>query len=496
MDSSHITLILIVSTLLYHAIRRYIFFRSYPPGPRGPPFIGAAFEMPREKEWVTYDKWKRKYGPIVGLTSFGQPIVILNTAQLAQQVLNGRQNIYSDRPPFPMLEMMGFLDWNMGIMKSGPTLSLARRLFAQEFSPSGAAEYSDVHKEEVSMLLKRLGEEPSRFTWAIRRFNVGLILKIFYGLLVEDKEGHDDFVQLNDHVITATSLAGSPAAYLVNTFPFLKYWPSSFPGAAFKKDALEGLNLSERLVNAPHETLRERLARVDTLHRRSFLGKQATLQHGPDTELHQKAAHAAVATAYGAGVETSTSVLLTFILCMVHYPKVQRKAQADIDHVIAGRLPSLEDKETGKLPIIDAIVKECFRWRPPGNFALPHKLIQDDIVSGYMLPKDTVVMSNVWSILHDENEYPHPMEFNPDRFLNDKLQADPRDHVFGYGRRICPGRHLADRSLWLAIASILACFDILPERDEKGNVKYPTIDYTSGVMSRPKDFHCIIKPRK
>lgn len=69
-----------------------------------------------------------------------------------------------------------------------------------------------------------------------------------------------------------------------------------------------------------------------------------------------------------AGVETSTSVLTTFILAMLLQPAVQRNAQTQIDQVLFGRLPNLEDRAANRLPIVDAVLKECYRWAPPGPF--------------------------------------------------------------------------------------------------------------------------------
>ena len=81
-------------------------YAGYPPGPRGLPYIGAVLSMPKEKEWITYTLWKRKYGSIVGVHVFGQNIVILNSSALASELMNGRQGIYSERPRMPMVELL------------------------------------------------------------------------------------------------------------------------------------------------------------------------------------------------------------------------------------------------------------------------------------------------------------------------------------------------------------------------------------------------------
>lgn len=89
-------------------------------------------------------------------------------------------------------------------------------------------------------------------------------------------------------------------------------------------------------------------------------------------------------------------------------------------------------------------------------------------------------------MLHDESLYPQPFDFNPDRFIKDgRLDAeaiDPDIAAFGFGRRKCPGRYLAKDSLWLSIASILACFNISNAVDNDGTLIIPEQIYEEGIM--------------
>jgi cytochrome P450 len=84
-------------------------------------------------------------------------------------------------------------------------------------------------------------------------------------------------------------------------------------------------------------------------------------------------------------------------------------------------------------------------------------------------------------MLHDEEHYPLPNAFNPDRFL-DSSQPDPALYVFGFGRRACPGSHLAQASLFLSIAQTLALFDIKRTRDQSGNEVVPSAEWITGTI--------------
>lgn len=100
----------------------------------------------------------------------------------------------------------------------------------------------------------------------------------------------------------------------------------------------------------------------------------------------------------------STQVLLqtvivftTFLLAMVLFPSVQLRAQREIDTVLGrGRLPSLSDEAEGKLPYVEAVVKEAMRW----NIVLPmgtaHACTEENEYRGYRIPKGAVVLMNIW----------------------------------------------------------------------------------------------------
>jgi len=96
--------------------------------------------------------------------------------------------------------------------------------------------------------------------------------------------------------------------------------------------------------------------------------------------------------------------------------------------------------------------------------------------------------------------YPDPMAFNPERFLtkdgilNPAVQ-DPALAAFGFGRRICPGSHIAISTLWLAAATILSTFQISKALDENGMPIEAEVKYRAGTICEPEPFKCSITPR-
>ncbi|CAE6417116.1 unnamed protein product [Rhizoctonia solani] len=130
--------------------------------------------------------------------------------------------------------------------------------------------------------------------------------------------------------------------------------------------------------------------------------------------------------------------------------------------------------------------------------ALPHRIMQDDEYRGYRIPANSTVICNVYAITRDERIYPDPEKFIPERFDRSRPgpnPLNPRDFVCGIGRRICPGNHIADVSVFLAIASLIATMDISKSRDSSGVQIEPVVERSSGAVSQLRPFKCSIKAR-
>ncbi|THH20767.1 hypothetical protein EUX98_g8515 [Antrodiella citrinella] len=185
---------------------------------------------------------------------------------------------------------------------------------------------------------------------------------------------------------------------------------------------------------------------------------------------------------------------------MLHFPEVQVKAQKELDAVLGpSRMPEYEDKEN--LPYIAAIVDETLRWRPVAVLGgTPHAVTADDEYKGMFIPKGSTVYANLAGIMHDPEMFPSPDTFIPERFLPSSPLFSPRlatfDLPFGFGRRVCPGAHLARNSLFISIARLLWAFHIQPAVNKEGKEILPDPwNYTNGFNSFPVSFDCKFEPR-
>jgi len=124
-------------------------------------------------------------------------------------------------------------------------------------------------------------------------------------------------------------------------------------------------------------------------------------------------------------------------------------------------------------------------------------VMADDIYEGMFIPKGSTVYANIFAMTQDEEMFPNPQEFLPERFLN---TSDPKlanfNFPWGFGRRICPGIHIATQSMFIVISRVLWAFNIVPPTDESGVPILPSADdFTSGLITRPMPFKVLFQPR-
>lgn len=317
-----------------------------------------------------------------------------------------------------------------------------------------------------------------------------------YGYSIGTNEA-DPLVDMIGQMMANFSLAAVPMAWLVDIFPALQYLPDGFPGTSFKETARRWKKVTQAAVDIPYSFVRQQM----TTHRYQPSYVSNLVQQCSKDSAEKRLSHDdertikwTAAIMYAGGTDTTAATLSSFILAMILFPEVQRTAQEEIDRVIGNdRLPRFEDRD--KLPYIEGVVKEAFRWSPVGSLAFPHVMSENTTYSGYLIPKGAAIIPSAWWFLHDPDVYVDESIFNPERYLEPRSEPDPKSEAFGYGRRICPGRYLADASVFLAVAQILAAFNISKAVDEQGVEKEAKLEVIPGMISRPVDFPYKIVPR-
>lgn len=147
---------------------------------------------------------------------------------------------------------------------------------------------------------------------------------------------------------------------------------------------------------------------------------------------------------------------------LLRHPNILAQAQEELDSVV-GKDRLVTESDLAQLPFLQAIVKENFRLHPSTPLSLPRIADESCEVNGYLIPKGSTLLVNVWAISRDPDTWPSPLEFKPERFL-EKPDVDVRGNdfeviPFGAGRRICAGMSLGLRMVQLLTATLIHAFD-------------------------------------
>ncbi|KAI0684085.1 cytochrome P450 [Cytidiella melzeri] len=479
--------------LLAHLFRRKP-PAPYPPGPKGYPIIGNLLDLPAAYPWRTFTEWGQKYGDIVYLSSLGQSILVINSAKLAAELLDKKSSITADRPPYQMAsELVGWKS-AMAMSRYGHQFREYRKYMHRSMGSKHIVEnHHELMIAENRKFLRRMLTSKEDIGVEIRKNAGAIILKLAYGYSAA--EGHDPIVDLVERAMDTLKVSITPGAWLVDLVPALRYIPSWFPGAKFKREAKWMNQLVQDMAEVPFVLTKEAISNHADLPPNLISDCLEGKTLDPENEFYVKWAAASL---YSGGADTTVSAIHTFVLAMVLYPEHQKRAQAEIDLVVGDeRLPSFEDRPN--LPFIESIVKEIFRWKPLAPTTLPHRMMQDDVHDGYFIPKGTSVFGNIWAILRDPEAYPNGDEFDPSRYVTETGELtdvpNPYDVCFGYGRRICPGMHFADSSVFIWVAMILQVYEFSKVVENGVVIEPPVDDYTTGAVMHPKPFKYAMKPR-
>ncbi|KAI1892055.1 hypothetical protein AGOR_G00150040 [Albula goreensis] len=164
-----------------------------------------------------------------------------------------------------------------------------------------------------------------------------------------------------------------------------------------------------------------------------------------------------------AGTETTSTTLRWALLYMMKYPEIQEKVQAEIDRVIGqSRQPTMADR--ANMPYTDAVIHEVQRIGNIVPLNAPRMSNKDTALGGYLIPKGTMLLAILTSVMYDKSVWETPDTFNPGHFLDSEGNFVRKDAFlpFSAGKRVCLGEQLARMELFLFFVSMFQKFTFSP----------------------------------
>uniref|UniRef100_A0A3B5MAG0 Cytochrome P450, family 2, subfamily X, polypeptide 9 n=1 Tax=Xiphophorus couchianus TaxID=32473 RepID=A0A3B5MAG0_9TELE len=430
--------------------------KNFPSGPPTLPLLGNLFNLSQENPLKDLERLRNSYGNVYSLFLGPRPAVVLNGLKGHEGGHSGQRLILADYG----------LRWREHRRFALMTL----RNFGL-----GKTSMEDRIHDEIQYTIKTLEQSTGTLSPQVMFHNAAsnIICQVLFG---KRYEYNDELIKVIVQCFTENAkIANGP--WLYDSLPITRSLPLPFK-TAFRnyKDIAMELLKEHKKTKVPGEPRDFLDCYLDELDKRKDDGSSFSeeLLINYILDLHF------------AGTDTTSNTLLTGFLYLMSYPHIQERCQQEIDQVLQGKdRASFEDRLS--MPYVQAVIHEIQRIANTVPLSVFHCTTKDTELMGYSIPKGTMIIQNLTSVLREEGQWKFPHEFNPENFLNEQGEfVKPEAFMpFSASPRVCLGEGLARMELFLFIVTLLKKFKFIWPED----AGEPDFTPVYGVTQSPKPYY-------
>ncbi|KAJ0788965.1 putative cytochrome P450 [Helianthus annuus] len=473
-----VTIAVVLLVVLWYKFSHSITSPSLPPGPRSLPIVGYLPFLGPELH-KQFANMANTYGPIFKFHLGSKLHVVVNSLELAKEVVRDHDEIFANRNLTVAASVITYggqdLVWSM----NNSNWRKLRKIFVHEaLSSKNLEACSSFRMDEVRKTIRNVFSKigtPIDISEITFMTQTNVLTSLICGN-TSDREENNNHLASELQTVSANIVEIFGRPNLSDFFPILAWFDLQRIERNMKKQLHKMDQITESMIqDGIKSNSKKSLDGVgDREKKKDFLQILLDLRSQEDgTSLSITQIKALLLDIMVAGTET-TSTLIEWVMAeiMMNH-QVMNAIQEELAKVV-GLNNIVEETHLSQLKYLDTVVKETLRLHPVVPFVLPRSPSQDCVVGGYTIPKGCTVFLNVWSIQRDPRYWDKPLEFYPERFLSyesskkcDYKGNNLKFFPFGSGRRLCAGLPLAEKMTLFILASLLHSFNwSLPKGEE------------------------------
>ncbi|KAK7345108.1 hypothetical protein VNO77_15558 [Canavalia gladiata] len=460
-------LLWLLSTILLRTIlRRKRYKPNLPPSPPSLPIIGH-LHLISPLPYKSFHTLSSRYGPIMFLSLGSIPCVVVSTPELAKEFLKTHEPSFSNRFMSAAVQQLSYGSKGFVFAPYGRFWKFMKKICVSELLGGRTLDLLlHVREQEILRFLRVLKSKAE----ARESVNVGgellthmnsIVSRMIMGRTCCENDG--DIGEVRKMVEDTAELAGK-----FNLSDFI--WFCRNLDLQGIKKRLEGVMemfdvMMERVMrDHEEERKKKKKEKGEEGHVRDLLDILLDIHEDESTEmkLTRENIKAFIMDIFMAGTDTSAITTEWMLAELINNPHVMERAREEIDSV-TGKNRLIQESDLPNLPYLRAIVKETLRIHPTAP-VIGRRSSESCNVCGYDIPDQSLLFVNLWSMGRDPNLWEKPLEFRPERFMDEENQFDVRGQhfqlmPFGTGRRVCPGTSLALMVVPTTLAAMIQCFE-------------------------------------
>ncbi|KAE9615783.1 hypothetical protein Lal_00017738 [Lupinus albus] len=445
-------------SLLFKTTNTNNHHNKLPPGPLGIPIFGNLLQL-GQKPHQTMANLANIHGPIMSLKLGQITTIVMSSPHTAKWVLQTNDQFMSNRKIPDAMKGANHDQYSIPFMSVSPRWRELRKICTGLlFSNKNLDASKELRAKKIQQLFNEIyeyslkGEAVDVGRLAFKT-TINLLSNTVYSQdLIESLSKAGEFKELVANIMKEV---GRPN--LADCFPLLKIVD---PHGIRRRTG----NYFRKLLNIFKGLVKERVKLREEsgyCSRNDMLDSLLNNAEENGQQMYKDKIERLSLDLFVGGTDTITSTVEWAMAELLRNPKIMSKAKSELKESI-GNGNLIEESDIIKLPYLQAIIKETFRFHPAVPLLLPRIAEVDIEMNNYIVPKGAQILINVWAIGRDPNLWDNPNLFSPERFLGSEIDVKGTNFEltpFGAGRRICPGMPLAMRMLLLMLGLLINSFD-------------------------------------